>query len=95
MLALPTSGCQEAIENAQTNFSSDSGMVADSKDCGDTSPMLSSLLHGPAESNPVMMAVLDGEKGVSRIHLDAMMTPSYPRSQQPHHPQQYNFSSYC
>ncbi|KAL3188048.1 hypothetical protein MRX96_004278 [Rhipicephalus microplus] len=71
-------------------------MVADSEDCGDTPPMLSSLLHGPVESNPGVMAASDGEKVVSRIHLDAMMTtPSYPRSQQPHHPQRHNVSSYC
>ncbi|KAH7970597.1 hypothetical protein HPB49_011737 [Dermacentor silvarum] len=52
-------------EDAPTNFSSDSGMVADSEDYWGTSPTLPDLLHGPVESNPVVMAVLDGEKVVN------------------------------
>ncbi|KAL1438034.1 hypothetical protein MTO96_048489 [Rhipicephalus appendiculatus] len=90
----------QRLEDAPTNFSSDSGMVADSEDCWGTSPTLPDLLHGPVESNPVVMAVLDGEKVVSRIRPDAMMTtPSDPRlqqqQQQPQHPQRYNLSTYC
>ncbi|KAH7971187.1 hypothetical protein HPB49_020137 [Dermacentor silvarum] len=45
------------LEDAPTNFSSDSGMVADSEDCWGTSPTLPDLLHGPVESNTVVMAV--------------------------------------
>ncbi|KAL3191812.1 hypothetical protein MRX96_059544 [Rhipicephalus microplus] len=88
----------QRLEDAPTNFSSDSGMVADSEDCWGTSPTLPDLLHGPVESNPVVMAVLDGEKVVSRIRPDAVMTgPSDPRlqQQQPQHPQRYNLSTYC
>lgn len=93
----------QRLEDAPTNFSSDSGMVADSEDCWGTSPTLPDLLHGPVESNPVVMAVLDGEKVVSRIRPDAMMTiQSDPRLQQPQqqqqqsqHQQRYNLSTYC
>ncbi|KAH8021622.1 hypothetical protein HPB51_016018 [Rhipicephalus microplus] len=68
------------------------GTVADSLDCGDTTPTLPGLLHGPIESNPVEMAVLGAEKYVNRIRPDAMMTtPLYPRLQ---HPRRYSVSTY-
>ncbi|KAH7970761.1 hypothetical protein HPB49_015378 [Dermacentor silvarum] len=71
LLVTPLSGKYQAtplanrLEDAPTNFSSDSGMVADSEDYWGTSPTLPDLLHGPVESNPVVMAVLDGEKVVN------------------------------
>ncbi|KAH7970807.1 hypothetical protein HPB49_015805 [Dermacentor silvarum] len=90
----------QRLEDALTNFSSDSGIVADTEDYWGTSPTLPDLLHGPVESNPVVMAVLGGEKVVSRIRPDAMMTtPSDPRlpqqQQQSEHEQRYNLSTYC
>ncbi|KAH7970894.1 hypothetical protein HPB49_016609 [Dermacentor silvarum] len=90
----------QRLEDAPTNFSLDSGMVADSEDCWGTSRTLPDLLHGPVESNPVVVVVLDGEKVVSRIRPNAMMTtPSDPRlqqqQQQSQHQQRYNLSTYC
>ncbi|XP_077550198.1 latrophilin Cirl-like [Haemaphysalis longicornis] len=89
----------QRLGDAQTNFSSDSGMVADGDECCWGTPTLPDLLHCPVES-PVVMAVLDGEKVVSRIRPDAAATqPSDPRLQQqqvlPHQQQRYNLSTYC
>lgn len=88
----------QRLGDAPTNFSSDSGMVADGDECCWGTPTLPDLLHCPVES-PVVMAVLDGEKVVSRIRPDAAATqPSDPRLQQqalPHQQQRYNLSTYC
>ncbi|XP_040075366.2 latrophilin Cirl isoform X2 [Ixodes scapularis] len=90
----------QRLEEAATNFSPDSGMVVVGDDEWGGAE-LPDLLHCPADS-PVVMAVLDGEKVVSRIRPEVMIAATaaadarlQQQVQQQQQQQRYNLSTYC
>ncbi|CAN8004532.1 unnamed protein product [Ixodes hexagonus] len=93
----------QRLEEAATNFSPDSGMVVVGDDDDWGGAELPDLLHCPADS-PVVMAVLDGEKVVSRIRPEVMIAATAAAAadarlqqqvQQQQQQQRYNLSTYC
>ncbi|XP_064476529.1 latrophilin Cirl-like isoform X2 [Ornithodoros turicata] len=77
------------------DFAPESGTAVDGEDW--SAGTLPDLLHGPTDS-PVVMAVLDGEKVISRLRPEVSPVPDARLHQQQHQQQQqqrYNLSTYC